>query len=248
VTEFVGQSLKGALFRDVSLRGAKFRLVDLREVSIRGAWVTDVEINGEVENLRVNGVDVAPYVEAELDRRDPDRPKMRPAGPDGFRAAWELLERRWAGTVDRARALDPELLHERVDGEWSFTQTLRHLVFATDAWVRRAVLGEPAAYHPLGLPDDSSEDAPGVPCDPGARPALDEILAVRTERQRTVRDYLAGLTDERLGGSTTPLTEPGYPETGVAFPIREVLLTILNEEYMHRQYAERDLDALTART
>jgi hypothetical protein len=41
-------------------------------------------------------------------------------------------------------ALDPALLHESVAGEWSFTETLRHLVFATDAWVRRAVLGDPA--------------------------------------------------------------------------------------------------------
>jgi uncharacterized damage-inducible protein DinB len=205
----------------------------------------DVEINGEVENLRVNGVDVTPYVEAELDRRDPDRPKMRPTDPDGFRAAWELLERRWAETVDRARTLDPAALHESVDGEWSFTQTLRHLVFATDAWVRRAVLGDLAPYHPLGLPDDSSENEPGVPRDPNARPALDEVLAVRADRQRTVRDYLAGLTDERLASSTTPLTEPGYPEIGAAFPVREVLLTILNEEYLHRQYAERDLDVLT---
>lgn len=39
--------------------------------------------------------------------------------------------------------MDPELLHERVEGEWSFIETLRHLVFATDAWVKRAILGEP---------------------------------------------------------------------------------------------------------
>jgi hypothetical protein len=48
--------------------------------------------------------------------------------------------------------LPPDLLHERIDGEYSFIETLRHLVFATDAWVRHAILGYPEPYSPLGLP------------------------------------------------------------------------------------------------
>src|SRR5215211_4441379 len=47
---------------------------------------------------------------------------------------------RWDAVVRRALALPEDLLHERVDGEWSFIETLRHLVFATDAWVLRAAL------------------------------------------------------------------------------------------------------------
>jgi hypothetical protein len=50
----------------------------------------------------------------------------------------------WGGTVERARRLPPALLHESVDGEWSYIETLRHLVFATDARIRRAILGDPA--------------------------------------------------------------------------------------------------------
>jgi hypothetical protein len=79
-----------------------------------------------------------------LDRRDPDRAKIRPTQPGGFREAWGIVERRWDNTVERARGLDPRLLHQSVDGEWSFIETLRHLVFATDAWVRRATLGDPS--------------------------------------------------------------------------------------------------------
>ena len=103
-------------------------------------------------NLRINGVDVVPLVEAELDRRYPDRAKMRPADAAGFREAWDILERLWQQTVGRARRMAPELLHERVDGEWSFIETLRHLVFATDAWVNRAHPGEPSPWDPLDLP------------------------------------------------------------------------------------------------
>jgi hypothetical protein len=40
----------------------------------------------------------------------------------------------WDGTIARARNLAAVLQHEFVDGEWSFIETLRHLVFATDAW------------------------------------------------------------------------------------------------------------------
>ena len=74
---------------------------------------------------------------------------------------WAVIERTWQPTVERARRLPPELLHQRVDGEWSFIETLRHLVFATDAWVRRAILGDPAPWHPLDLPHDEMPDESG---------------------------------------------------------------------------------------
>jgi hypothetical protein len=137
---------------------------------------------------------------------------MRPADVGGFREAWDILERLWQQTVARARAMAPELLHERVGGEWSFIETLRHLVFATDAWVKRAILGEPSPWHPLDLPHDEMPDEPSVPRDRGARPSLDEVLALRADRMATVRQVIAGLTDEKLAGLTEPVTEPGYPE------------------------------------
>jgi uncharacterized protein YjbI with pentapeptide repeats len=149
---FEHEDLRGARFRLVDLRGARFEQIPLHDAVMRGVELVDVDIDGEVVNLTINGVDVAPLIEAELDRRDPDRARMRPTDPAGFREAWGIVERRWADTVTRARRLDPELLHESVDGEWSFIQTLRHLVFATDAWIRRALLGDPRPWDPLDLP------------------------------------------------------------------------------------------------
>ena len=87
--------LTGARFHDVDLTGADFRLVDLTGARMRGAALVDVDISGNIGNLRVNGVDVVPLVEAELDRRYPERAKMRPADADGFREAWDILERLW---------------------------------------------------------------------------------------------------------------------------------------------------------
>jgi uncharacterized protein YjbI with pentapeptide repeats len=240
-------NLSGASFHDVDLTGARFRMVDLSGVVIRGAALVDMDLTGEISNLRVNGVDVAPLVEAELDRRDPDRPKMRPTDVSGFRDAWDILERLWRHTVARARGMAPELLHERVDGEWSFIETLRHLVFATDAWVTRALLGRPAPWHALDLPHDEMPDLPGVPRDLAARPSLEEVLELRADRMETVRRVLADLTDERLAGRTEPVLEPGYPESE-SFAVRRCLLAVLNEEWQHRLYAERDLDMLESRS
>ena len=211
----------------------------------RQRWFRTVDISGEIENLRVNGVDVVPLVEAELNRRFPDRVKMRPADADGFREAWDILERLWPQTVERARGMAPELLHERVEGEWSFIETLRHLVFATDAWVRRALLGDPEPWDALDLPHDDMPDSPPVPRDRAARPSLGEVLALRADRMATVRRVVDDLTDEALAGATRPVIEPGYPEPE-SYAVTRILRTILNEEWQHRLYAERDLDALAA--
>ena len=253
--EFNSENMTGSRFEDVlladaqfhraDLTGASFRLVDLTGVTIRGAALVNMDLSGMIENLRVNGVDVVPLVEAELNRRYPERAKMSPADAAGYREAWDILERLWSETVERARGLAPELLHERVDGEWSFIETLRHLVFATDAWVKRAILGVPSPWDPLDLPHDEMPDEPSVPRDLDARPSLDEVLALRADRMATVRQVLAGLTDEKLAGMTEPVMEPGYPEPG-SFAVRRCLQAILNEEWEHRLYAERDFDALEA--
>ena len=253
--EFNSENMTGSRFEDVlladaqfhraDLTGASFRLVDLTGVTIRGAALVNMDLSGMIENLRVNGVDVVPLVEAELNRRYPERAKMRPADAAGYREAWDILERLWSETVERARGLAPGLLHERVDGEWSFIETLRHLVFATDAWVKRAILGVPSPWDPLDLPHDEMPDEPSVPRDLGARPSLDEVLALRADRMATVRQVLAGLTDEKLAGLTEPVMEPGYPEPG-SFAVRRCLQAILSEEWEHRLYAERDFDVLEA--
>ncbi|MBA3310213.1 MAG: DinB family protein, partial [Nocardioidaceae bacterium] len=181
-SRFERVDLSGAEFRTVDMANARFRGVDLSGVVMRGVELVDVDIHGEIENLTVNGVDIGPLVNAELDRRYPDRAKMRPTNPAGFREAWDIIERLWDETVGRARRLDPDLLHESVDGEWSFIETLRHLVFATDSWIRRAMLGEPSPWDPLDLPWDEMPDTPGVPRDRDARPSLDAVLALRRDR------------------------------------------------------------------
>jgi hypothetical protein len=262
MAEFLEQDLTGARFRRVNLRGSSFNDVYLNDVTmrdvdlsgaqlrgvmlndsrLRGVELVDVTIDGEVQNVVVNGVDIAPLVESELDRRMPERAKMRPDDSDGFREAWAILERLWEGTVQRARWFPEAALHRSVDDEWSFIQTLRHLSFASAAWVGRTILGNPSPWHPLDLPWDEAPGWEGIPWDREARPSLDEVLAVRRERQTMVRQVMTSLTDDQLDAVVTPVG-PGWPER--AAPVKQCLHVVLNEEWEHRLYAERDLTLLT---
>ena len=263
MTEFREQDLTGARFERTSLREASFEKVHLNnatmrevdfggarihaalfdDVRIRGAYLNDVEITGELSGVTVNGVDIGPLIETELDRLDPERPKMRPDTADGFREGWTVLKRLWEGTLARAGTFPEEALHRSVDGEWSFIQTVRHLNFAEAAWVHRMLLGVESPWHPLDLPWDEASGWPGVvPWDRDAKPSLDEVLVVRRDRVATVDGVMESLTDALLATEVAQTT-PGYPrEEGL--PYRQCLRIVLNEGWEHRLYAERDLTAL----
>src|SRR3954466_12531363 len=103
----------------------------------------DAEIDGLVTNLVVNGVEVMPYVEAELDRRHPVRLLIRSDQPDDLREAWRPLRDEWATTPEQGRSLPETREHHGVGGEWSMVETRRHLVFAHDSWFR----SDPGVVH-----------------------------------------------------------------------------------------------------
>ena len=260
--DFTGQDLAGSSFRRVNLSGSRFREVHLTEallhdvdlsgtrvraayldgVRMTGVEVPDLEIYGELGRLVVNGVDVVPLVEAELNRRMPERAQMSPTDVAGFREAIATLDRLWAGTVERARAMPPEALHEQVDEEWSFIETLRHLGFAHACWVGGVVLADPSPWHPLDLPWDEAPVVDGVPWDRDVRPSLAEVLELRAQRRATVQAVLDGLDDAGLRRevrSATPfLTDAEHLD------VAQCLKVVINEEWEHRLYAERDLAVL----
>lgn len=263
MAEFREQHLDGSVFERVSLRGARFQDVHLNDahlrdvdlsgtdvrgvyfgnVRMRGVELDDVDISGELRNVVVNGVDIAPLVEAELDARMPDRAKMRPEDPAGFREAWTIIGRLWDETVARARTVPAGMLHESVDDEWSFVQTLRHLSFATGCWVDRMILGRADPYRPTDLPWDEASPGDWFHWDRDARYDLDEVLAVRRERQDDVRALLETITPERLAEVVSAEGE-GWPEPGMEESVGSCLRVVLNEEWHHRLFAERDLTRL----
>jgi uncharacterized damage-inducible protein DinB len=245
MVEFREQDLSGSVFDQVDLTGSRFINVLIQDVTIRGAWGERLRIDGEFDQLLLNGIDVVPLWKAELTRQHPEFALISPEDAAGYREVWPVLERQWAQTVARARALPEELLHERVEGEWSFIETTRHLVFVTDAWLRRAVLGEESPYDPLDRVHDEAV-LEGVPQLRDAKPSLETVLALRADRMARVREVIESLTDEELAGART-VTGPGYPEAGT-YAVRRSLGAVVNEDWWHRRFADRDLTVLEARS
>lgn len=239
--------LTGPLVHGQDLRGLRIVACDLTDASIRGSLAGGMEVDshwlqpGET-TLVVNGVDVLGYVDDELNRRFPGRELRTATDPEGLRRAWDAVGNAWRDTTARAFAAPVGTLAASVDGEWSFLQTLRHLVMATDLWFGRAVLGREQPFHPAGLPHDGG-GSEGYDASVFANPdpTPDEVLAARADRQAQVRDFLAEATPEQLGEER---------ENPHGFPIPETVLrclhTVLEEEWEHHRYAVRDLDALDA--
>ncbi len=248
MAKFTGSDdLKGAEFRGVSLRGARFAECDLSGVMIRGVDVSGAEIDapwlsdGDI-GLLVNGVDVAPYVEAELDRRFPGRADKRAKDPDDLREAFAALHRTWAATLERVAAMPAGTVEVSVADEWTFAQTLRHLIMATDMWFGRGVLEKEQPFHPLGLIDRGSREGFDLSVLRDDEPTFEEVLEARAGRVAMVRDFLATATAHSLAVTRKNPHNPDYPETTLS-----CVHVILEEEWEHHRYAVRDLDAIEAR-
>ena len=235
--EFEGD-LSDAVFWGADLSGARFRDVNLTDVKISHALLSNVDIDAMVDKLVVNGVDVTAYVN-ERDPWHPLRSMLRAATPEDMRVAWATLEDEWAKTVSRARALPEAKLHEAVNGEFTFVQTLRHLVFAMDKWFTSPVLDEP--FDPIGLPNTGSLNFPWPGLDYDLTPSVSEALAVRADRATRFRDYLASLASGDLARPIDVL------ENGIN-PLQDCIWTVFEEEFWHNRYALRDLEQLEAST
>ncbi|MGH3151124.1 MAG: DinB family protein [Streptosporangiaceae bacterium] len=236
--EFVRADLRGARFVGADLSGVVMRSVDVSGADIDAPWLFD---GGSF--LRVNGVDVIPLVEAELNRRFPGRAGRRAADPDGLRAAWATLEGTWAATLECVAAMPAGTVDVSVGGEWSFAQTLRHLVMATDMWLGRAILGIEQPFHPIGLPNASAaDDGLDMSVFTTVTPSYAEVLEVRAGRVAMVRGFLAAVTSDELATTRTDPWDPECPKTTLS-----CLHVILEEEWEHHRYATRDLDAIEAR-
>jgi hypothetical protein len=237
-----GPSHPGERLEDADFSNARLHAPNFEGARITDAWFYHADISGDLEGLRLNGVEVAPLVMAELERRHPERAKLRAVDPEGLADAWAMLEGLWRGTVDRARRLPESALYRRVDDEWSFVETLRHLVLATDCWLRRMVKGVDRPYHPWGLGGSWLTVPASWGLDVNATPSVDDVLDLRRERMNEVGRTIAAATAVELDRVCVPPASPGHPNQDHS--VRACLHVILNEEWEHHRYANRDLDIL----
>jgi DinB superfamily len=240
-----GRDFHAVRLDDADFSGARLHSPNMHGTRITDGWLRDADISGYIDGLRVNGVEVAPLVETELNRRFPERIMLRATDPQGLLEAWVMIEGVWERTIAHARTLPEGILFERVDDDWSLVETLRHLIFATDTWLFRMVRQMPRPYHPWGLAGSFLTDPAGLGLDCDATPSLDEVLAVRRERMDAVKETIAGLTRDELERICVPPNTPGHPTE--PHSVLECLHVILDEEWEHSRYANRDLAVLEAR-
>ena len=232
---------EGATFVRTSFKGATVRFSDVSGMTMRGVDVDGLDIDSHdlfFGSLYVNGVDVVPLVDAELNRRFPGRELQKAQTPEGLREGWVAVQSAWRTTVaDTPR----HLVDAHIEDEWSLARTLRHLILATDAWLRRGVLRMEQPFHPIGeiftgaeeMGFDMSVFSPETP-------SFEEILAVRGERQRMVTDVLATATPEVLAEErANPWGGDDWRPT-----VGDCIRVILEEEWAHLRYIRRDLALL----
>jgi hypothetical protein len=233
--EFEDRDLSGAVFWGVNLTGARFRDADLTGSQFFHTFWREVEIDGEIDRLVVNGVDVTAYVNRN-DRWYPLRYRLSPLDAAGIRSAWAELGREWSALLDSVDAADPLVATTPVDGEWTLVETIRHLVFAMDKWVMVPLLGD-TSFTSIGLPNTGSQglDWPGL--DRTADPGLFEALAVRRAQHERFEARVDALDTEALP-TTVDVPENGEMPTMMCFH------AVLEEEFEHLRYMHRDLGRL----
>jgi hypothetical protein len=235
------RDFEGATFVATSFRGATIRSSDVSGVTMRSVDVGGLDIDSHdlfFGSLFVNGVDVVPLVDAELNRQFPGRELQKAQTPEGLRDGWVAVQAAWDETVSNT---PPELVEAHVDDEWSLAQTLRHLVLATDAWLRRGIFGIEQPFHEIGQIFGGAADMGfDMSIFRADTPTFEDILAVRAERQQLVTDFLATVTPELLAEERDDPWGGGdwHPTVG------DCVRVILEEEWAHLRYVRRDLARL----
>jgi hypothetical protein len=234
----MGEELEGDLtettFWGADLSRSRFRDVDLTGVRISHAFVRDVEVDAIVDRLVVNGVDVTAFVH-EHDPWHGLREAQLASTAAQLRDAWERLLAAWRALGERARSLGGDAFERQVDGEWSLSETLRHLVFVLDKWWAAPIAGRP--FSSIGLPNTGSRGFPwpGLALDHPV--ALGEVVQVSGEQAAALSQYLAEVTDADLD-HVVEVLENGPHD------VRHCLQTVMEEAFWHLRYADRDLRAI----
>ncbi len=235
------KEFEGATFVKASFKGATLRFSDVSGVTMRSVDVDGLDIDSHdlfFGSLYVNGVDVVPLVDAELNRQFPGRELQKAETPEGLREGWVAVQAAWQTTVADT---PPDLVDAHVEDEWSLAETLRHLILATDAWLRGGVLRVEQPFHELGqIFTGAGEMGFDMSIFRTDTPTYDEILAVRAERQQLVTDFLSTATPELLAEERDNPWGGGdwHPSVG------DCLRVILEEEWAHLRYVRRDLARL----
>ena len=235
--EFADRDLSESVFWGVNLQNTLFRDADLSGSTFFHTQWTGVEIDGVVERLVVNGVDVTDFVN-QHDRWYPLRTQLSPESAEGIRRAWVTLRVEWAKLLAEVDELDADVALESVNGEWSLRDTLRHLIFAIEKWFTVPVLGA-TSFTSCALPNKGSQGLEWPGLNLADAPAFEQAREAWAHTADQFGAYVAALDLAALP-DTVEVMENGTVPSLVCFHV------VLEESFEHLRYARRDLAALTS--
>lgn len=232
---FEDRDLSDSVFWGVNLQRSLFRDTDLSDATFFHVFLKNVSIDGEIDRLVINGVDVTAYVN-EHDRWWPLRNNLSPDSVDGIIASWATVRSEWKTLLASVADAGPTVVNQSVNGEWSLNETLRHLIFAMDKWFSVPLLGH-STFNALGLPNTSSQDRNWPGLDIAASADIEDVLQVRGRQHQEFEDFLSSLRLEDLP-ETVSIEENGPVPALMSFHV------VLEEEFEHLRYMVRDLATL----
>lgn len=242
--KFENCNMAGVLFHNVNLEQAEFNDVNLAGGRIHNANLSNFKIDDAyIKGFTVFGFQIDKLIEAELDRRDPERVRLRMTDccdPECVRVVLQHLGEVRTGFKAFLRATEPDLLISRpAPDQWSAVENLRHLIFAEDLYLNRWLLqnDEPWCEHGI-LPAFLAGDAryAGVgrqPCDD-----VDTLLSAWEAIHARMMAFVAGVTQEELKRDTSQL-DFGQGTVG------KVLQTLAQHDLEHIRQAEAAVAAAT---
>jgi len=246
--------MAGSVFRDVNLSGATFEDVNLagtavRDANLAGTTIRNANLEGlciedaNIDGLTVLGFRVDDLIEAELDRRDPERARLKmrdPYDPGAVREVMSQLEELRAAFRQRLRATDARLLAARPDAdEWSALENVRHMLFAEDLYLNRLILQNDKPWNRLGLLPDfllSREGYEGVGSE--SSDDLETVLAAWNAVYVDLQAFSVDLTPEKLHSPARNLDGELVKTVG------EILQGLARHDLEHIRQAEAALARL----
>jgi hypothetical protein len=211
---FEHRDMSGSCFLDINLANARFENVNLSgtlfdNVYMAGATVSNANLQGfcvkdaYVAGMTVNGFSITELIDAEMDRRDPERLRLRikdTSDPQAVREMVARLEKLRNNFCSMLRSKKADVLALRpAPKEWSAIECVRHLVFAEDLYINREIQNNHQPLNPVGMLPDFALNDPQY-ADAGKDPAVDleTVLAAWQKIHTVTRQFLAAVTSDEL--------------------------------------------------
>jgi hypothetical protein len=208
---FENQDLGGAVFRRVNLHHAVFNDVNLEKASIRNVNLASASIeDANIMGMTIFGLRIDELINAELDRRDPERARLRMADPHDPTSVRRVIDRleavRNAFRAALRSALPDHLCKRPAEDRWSAIEHTRHLVFAEDLYTNRWILRNDEPWTRLGLvPAFLAEraayaDVGSEPCDD-----IETVLSAWDAIHARTHAFVQAVTPEALCRDTSDI-------------------------------------------